>query len=183
MGRARLSARTIALAGLLAAAALVIQLLADLIPSGWTALTAVAGLAVAMAVSSTGYLAGALCYVASGLLSLLLLPAKHVAVLYVCLFGLYPLVKSLLERCKRRAVEYVFKLAFFDLVFGLLYLLAYGLLFQSVVEAWTAPLPMLPVLFGAGNIVFLLYDYAFSRVMALLQARLIPQIRRIFAGH
>ena len=96
MERAKISPRLIALAGVLAAVALVIQLLASLIPSGWTAMAAVAGLAVAVAVSAAGYVAGILCYVVSGVLSLLLLPAKHVAILFVCLFGIYPLVKSLL---------------------------------------------------------------------------------------
>ena len=114
MGRPKISARITALSGMLAAVALVIQLLASLIPSGWTALAAVAGLAVAVAVSAAGYVSATLCYVVSGLLSLILIPAKHVAVLYVCLFGIYPLIKSLLEQLKWRGLEYVLKLAFFQ---------------------------------------------------------------------
>ena len=183
MGRPKISARITALSGMLAAVALVIQLLASLSPSGWTALAAVAGLAVAVAVSAAGYVSATLCYVVSGLLSLILIPAKHVAVLYVCLFGIYPLIKSLLERLKWRGLEYVLKLAFFNLVLGGLYLLGYQLFFQSVATGWSYPLPFVPVLFVGGSIVFLVYDYAFSKVMALLQARVIPQIQRRFAGH
>lgn len=183
MGRPKLSARITALSGMLAAVALVIQLLASLIPSGWTALAAVAGLAVAVAVSAAGYTSAVLCYVVSGLLSLILIPAKHVAVLYVCLFGIYPLLKSLFEKLKWRVLEYVLKLAFFNLILGLLYLLGYQLFFQSAVAAWSYPLHFVPVLFVGGSVVFLAYDYAFSKVMALLQARIIPQIRRRFAGH
>ena len=182
MERAKISPRLIALAGVLAAVALVIQLLASLIPSGWTAMAAVAGLAVAVAVSAAGYVAGILCYVVSGVLSLLLLPAKHVAILFVCLFGIYPLVKSLLERLKVRAAEYLLKLVFFNLVFSLLYLLAYQIFFQSAAEAWSYPVPFLSILFVAGNVIFLIYDYAFSKVMSLIQARLIPQLRRRFVG-
>ena len=182
MERAKISPRLIALAGGLAAVALVIQLLASLIPSGWTAMAAVAGLAVAVAVSAAGYMAGILCYVVSGVLSLLLLPAKHVVILFVCLFGIYPLVKSLLERLKVRAAEYLLKLVFFNLVFSLLYLLAYQIFFQSAAEAWSYPVPFLPILFVAGNVIFLIYDYAFSKVMSLIQARLIPQLRRRFVG-
>lgn len=183
MDRPKISARMVALSGMLAAVALVIQLLASLIPSGWTALAAVAGLAVAVAVSAAGYVSAVLCYVVSGLLALILIPAKHVAILYVCLFGVYPLLKSLLERLKWRVVEYVLKLAFFNLVLGLLYLLGYQLFFQSAEAAWSYPLPFLPVLCVVGSVIFLAYDYAFSKVMALLQARVIPQIRRRFAGH
>lgn len=183
MERPKISARIVALSGMLAAVALVIQLLASLIPSGWTALAAVAGLAVAVAVSSAGYVSAILCYVVSGLLALILIPAKHVAILYVSLFGIYPLLKSLFERLKWRVLEYVLKLAFFNLVLGLLYLLSYQLFFQSTEAAWNYPLPFLPVLCIAGSVIFLAYDYAFSKVMALLQARVIPQIRRRFAGH
>lgn len=183
MDRPKISVQIVALSGMLAAVALVIQLLASLIPSGWTALAAVAGLAVAVAVSAAGYVSAVLCYVVSGLLALILLPAKHVAILYVCLFGVYPLIKSLLERLKWRVVEYVLKLAFFNVVLGLLYLFGYQLFFQSAVAAWKYPLPFLPVLCVVGSVIFLAYDYAFSKVMALLQARVIPQIRRRFAGH
>ena len=35
-------------------------------------------------------------------------------------------------------------------------------------------MPFLPILFVAGNVIFLIYDYAFSKVMSLIQARLIP---------
>ena len=182
MGRPKYSAKMTALAGMLAAVALVIQLLASLIPSGWTALAAVAGLAVAVAVSAAGYTSAVLCYVASGLLSLILIPGKHVAVLYVCLFGIYPLLKSLFEKLKWRVLEYVLKLAFFNLVLLGLYLLGYQLFFQATVAAWNYPLPFVPALFVGGSIVFLAYDYAFSKVMAMLQARIIPQIRRRFVG-
>ena len=71
---------------------------------------------------------------------------------------------------------------FFNLVLTLLYLLGYQLFFQSAVATWSYPLPFVPVLFVGGSIIFLAYDYAFSKVMALLQARIIPQIRRRFAG-
>lgn len=182
MKRSKISPRVIALSGMLAAVSLVIQLLAGVIPSGWTALSAVAGLAVAVAVSAAGYLAGILCYAVSGVLSLILLPAKHVALLFVCLFGLYPLVKSVLERLKVRAVEYLLKLVFFNVVLALLYFLAYRLFFQPTVQAWSYPVPFLPVLFVGGSVIFLIYDYAFSKVMALVQARLIPQLRRRFVS-
>jgi len=177
-----ISAQTIALTGLLAAVSLVFLFLAGVIPSGWAGVTAVAGLAVAVAVASAGYLSGVLCWLVSGLLGLLLLPAKHVAVLFFCLFGLYPVLKCLFERVPIRGLEYELKLAFFNLVFFGLYALAFPLLFQSFAADWHFPVPFLPSAALGGNLIFLAYDYAFSKVMALLQARLVPQLRRRFAG-
>ncbi len=178
----QLSAQDVALVGVLSAVTLVFLFAASLIPSGWTGVTAVAGLVVAVAVSATGYLSGVLCYLVSGLLALLLVPGKHVAVLFLGLFGLYPIVKSLLERLKSRVLEYLLKLAFFNFVYFLFYRLAYSLLFASTAEDWQYDLPLLPVLFVGGNLIFLLYDFAFSKVMALLQARLIPRLRKRSGG-
>ena len=65
--RQKISAQVIALTGLLSAVCLVLLFAASVAPSGWTGLTAVAGLAVAVAVSASGYLSGVLCYLVSGI--------------------------------------------------------------------------------------------------------------------
>lgn len=176
-----LSPRLTALTGMLSAVVLVFLCLASVIPTGWIGVVAVSGLVVAVAVASAGYLSGLLCYLVSGILSLLLVPSKQVSVLFLCLFGLYPLLKNKLERLKARGLEYVLKLAFFNLVLFLLYRLAYAVLFQGIGETLETAIPLLPLLMVVGSVVFLLYDYAFSKVMALLQARLVPQLRRRFS--
>ena len=181
MARHKLGPRHIALVGLLSAVALVFLFIAGVIPSGWTGVTAVAGLAVGVAISAAGYLSGLFCYLVSGLLALLLVPAKQVAVLYLCLFGIYPLIKSKLERLKVRALEYVLKLVYFNLVLVALYHLAFALVFARIGEGLNPAMPLLPLLMLAGSVIFLLYDFAFSRVMSLLQARLVPLLRRRFS--
>ena len=177
------SPQLIALTGLLSAVCLVLLFLAGVAPSGWTGLTAISGLAVAVAVSAAGYLSGVLCYLVSGILALLLVPGKHAAILFLCLFGIYPIVKNLLEKIKSRVVELVLKLIFCEAVLGMLYLLAYSLFFAPLASAWNLAIPFAPVFFAAAGIVFLLYDYAFSKLMAMLQARLIPQLQSRFHGH
>ena len=176
------STQSIALVGLLSAVALALLFAASVIPTGWVGVTAVAGLSVAVAVSALGYLSGVLGYVVSGLLALLLLPAKHVAILYACLCGLYPVLKNLFEKCRARILEYLLKLAFFNLVLFLLYQFAFALFFAGSAAEWSNAVPFVLVLFLGGNIVFLLYDYAFSKVMALLQKRLVQPLRRRMSG-
>lgn len=174
----KIAVQTIALAGLLSAVALVLLYLASVVPSGWAGVTAVAGLTVAVAVSAAGLRTGLMAYIVSSLLALLLLPAKQVALLYLCLFGLYPLLKLKLERIKAKAAEYLLKLVYFNVVLVVLYHAAFALFFSGV--EWTYAVPLLPVLMVAGSVIFLVYDFAFSKVMAMLQARLIPQLRRRF---
>lgn len=181
--RQKISAQVIALTGLLSAVCLVLLFAASVAPSGWTGLTAVAGLVVAVAVSASGYLSGVLCYLVSGILGLLLVPGKHAAVLFLCLFGLYPLLKNLLERLKSRVLEILLKLAFCEAVLALLYLLAYPLFFVSAADAWDLSIPFAPAFFVVAGIIFLIYDYAFSKVMAMFQSRLIPLLRQRRSGH
>lgn len=176
----KLSPRIVALAGLMSAVSLVLLYLASVIPSGWAGVTAVAGLAVAVAVSSAGLYCGVMTYVVSALLALLLIPAKQVALLYACLFGLYPILKLLIERVGRKVPEYLLKLVFFNVVLIVIYHAAFTLFLAGI--AWEHEVSLLLVLAAAGSVVFLVYDYAFSKVMAMLQARLIPQLRRRFSG-
>lgn len=176
----KLSPKIIALSGLLSAVALVLLYLSGIIPSGWVGVTAVAGLAVAVAVSSAGLQCGVMTYIVSAVLALLLIPAKQTALVYGAMFGLYPLLKLLFERVKNRALEYLLKLAFFNVMLFALYHIAKGLFFAGLSWSWKIPFPL--VLAVVGSVIFLAYDFAFSKVMAMLQARLVPQIRRRFSG-
>ncbi len=174
----RMSTRSSAITGILSAVAVILMLLAGVLPSGWLGVTALSGLMVAVAVSACGYMSGAMCYLVSGILGLLLVPAKQVPVLFLCFLGLYPIMKQLIERIASRVTEYGLKLLCFYGIFGILYRLAYSLFFQSVAEQWQRGLPILLVFLICGGIVFLAYDYAFSKVIALLQRRVINKIVR-----
>ncbi|MDE6922224.1 MAG: hypothetical protein K2P01_01595, partial [Oscillospiraceae bacterium] len=79
-------------------------------------------------------------------------------------FGLYPMIKSAAEKPRKRLLEYAVKLVFFNGVFTVLYVTMMGTVLDT-----------LPALLGASrwglylaaNIVFVLYDYGFSRLIAV----------------
>ncbi len=175
-----ISTQILAQAALLSAVACVFLFAAGITPTGWTGVTAVAGLAVAVAVSASGSLTGLLCYLATSLLSLLIVPGKHAVILFASLFGLYPLLKIRFERLRSRLATIGAKLVFFNVVFLLLLQFASQLLWGDFLSQWTYPIPLKPTLCLVGSVLFLLYDLAFTKVMALLQARLIPPLRRMF---
>ena len=124
----------VALVGVLAALSLVLLLLASVSPSGRMGIVAVAGLVNAAAVISGGLHAGFLCWAVAGILGLILSPDKGNVLLYLVFFGLYPMVKSLIE------------------------------------QLW--------VLYVGGNVVFLIYDYGFSKLVMFYAARIDKAIRR-----
>ena len=104
-----------------------------------------------------------------GVLGLLILPDKGVALMYLCFMGLYPVVKSRLEQCASRPLEWVGKLACFNGALTLLWVVFRGLFLPALPE-WLAGAVWL--LYGAGNLVFLLYDWGLSRLIGMMTARL-----------
>ena len=156
---------------LMAALAVTVMYLGCLIPSMELVMDMAAGLIVGTVVAAMGVKAGLLCCVAAGVLALILIPSKAAALLFLIAFGLYPVVKSWLETRNRRVLEWVGKLAFFNgvLIFCVIFLKEF--LFEGV----QVPLPLV---FPGGNLFFLVYDYAFSRWMTILQYRVIEPWKR-----
>ena len=122
----------------------------------------------AAAVISVGLKAGFLCWAGASILALLLAPDKFCAALFAALFGLYPMVKSLIEGLRRGPLGYLLKLAFFNAAFTLIYLTMAGAVASSLPEVLGRSVW---VLYGVANVVFLLYDYGFSRLIAVYIAR------------
>ena len=168
MGRHETGGR-IALGGVLAAGALALLWLACVAPSGRIGLTAVGGLCPMAAAVAAGRAAGYLCWGAAGLLGLLLLPDKGVALLFLVFLGLYPVVKGAIESLRRLPVEWALKLVFFNLVLTVCWFF-FRELFLPDPPAWLSG--SLPLLYGGGNVIFVIYDIGLSRLVGLLQARL-----------
>lgn len=162
------SASRVATGGVFAALSLLLLYGATLLPSGRIGMVAVAGLVPAAGVISGGLGAGFLCYGATALLGLLLLPDKGCALLYALFFGLYPMVKYAVERLRKLPVELLLKLVFFNLILVIFLFGFSALLFPLLPELMRTPLP----LFGIGNVVFLVYDYGFSKLITYYASRI-----------
>lgn len=163
-----------AIGGVLTALSLLLLYLAALLPTGQLAVVALAGLAPAAAVITGGFATGFLCYGATSLLSLLLLPGKGCALLYTLLLGLYPVLKGLIERIRKLALEIVLKLAFFNLVLTVLWFVFSALVFPLLPER----LSVAGWYYGIGNAVFLLYDYGVSKLISAYGPRLRKAVGR-----
>lgn len=169
----RKSHRT-ALGGVLAAGSLAVLWLACVAPSGRVGLAAVAGLFPVAGVLSVGRAAGYLCWAASGILGLLLLPDKGIALLYLLFLGLYPVVKSQIESLRRQILEWILKLLYFNVVLCFM-LLVFKTLFLAILPPWLEAGGAL--LFLVGNLIFVLYDVGLSRLIGLFYHRLWPHRR------
>lgn len=160
---------------MLSAVSVILLYLSSVMPTMRIGLVAIAGILPAFLVLRFGVSAGFISYAAASLLALLLLPNKLTALLYIILFGHYPMVKSLIERIRRLWLEWVLKLALFNVLLAILMALNSLFLDRSIIEgifSFNMPVPVLYIaLFAAGNIVFVIYDIGFTGLIAVFIAR------------
>lgn len=150
------------------ALALALLYVGTVVPTGNWGVVAVAGLMPAAVIISAGTAAGVLCWAGVTLLAFLLLPDKFLVLLFGALFGLYPIVKNRVERLRRLPLEYILKLIFFNLSFTAVY----RIMKAAVLASLPSQLSALWLLYLVGNVVFLIYDYGFSKLIGLYIARI-----------
>ena len=169
--------KRIALCGVISSLALVIMLLAYF-PYMAFSLPAIAGALFAIVMVEIGHKWAWGGYVTTGILSLILCE-KEAAMLFVGFFGFYPIVKSYLEQLPSRILEYVLKFVVFNVSIVLAYLIiiyGFGIPIEDMGDlgkyaVW--------VLLAFGNVVFVIYDMAISRVYELYMAKMHLKIKRI----
>ncbi len=141
-----------------------VMLLGSLLPGMRLTVAALAGMIAVLAVirGSLGY--GILTVLATAILSFLLLPSKEVALIYAAFFGPYTIVKNLIERIHRQPVEWILKLLFCGVI-TIMLLVVSGSLLNLVPAMLTKHIwLLLPMIL----FVFVLYDIAFSKIIAYL---------------
>lgn len=162
-----------ALVGVLAAGSLALLWITCLSPSGRLGLDAVAGLFPMAAVMAAGRTAGYMCWAAAGVLGLILLPDKGVALMYLLFFGLYPVLKSRFEGEKSLSLSWILKLGYFNLVLAIFWFVLRALFLPNL-PVWLDQSWMIWLL---GNIVFIVYDIGLSRLIFGLFSRMAPDSR------
>ena len=138
---------------------------ASLIPNVTFAAPAVAGLMLIAVFAEAGAVYAAGGFIASGILSFFI-SNKTSWLLFVLFFGFYPIVKPFIEKIKSPAVKWLAKFLLFNASAVAVYLV--GILIMGVSIAKWAVITA----FALGNIAFVLYDIAVSRVAVFYYLRI-----------
>ena len=165
-----MSARRLALCGLLTALAVVVMLL-----TGALGIGTFAGPVLAMAVllpvyEEFGGKTALTTYAATAILGILLVPDVELAWVYAA-FGWYPTVRKRIARLPSRVLRFIVRTALCTTVIMTLY----GLLLRGLgltADLQEAALPFNLLLLVLGNLVFLLMDTALARLTALWHHKL-----------
>lgn len=173
--------KKIAFGGLISALSLVILFMTGLFPFAEYALPAIAGMLLVSIVLDFGKKTALVAYASVAAMSLLIVPNKEAALMFICFFGYYPILKSVLEARKSRILEYILKFAIFNLAIISAYLTAiYVFGMTELIEELSSGLKYgIPILLLLGNIVFFLYDQCLSGLITKYCAKLRPRLRHL----
>lgn len=154
--------RLLTLTAMLTALCVVLLYISAVLPTMRLAIVTVAGLLTAAAIIENGIAAGIFLFTASSLLGLLISPLRGNILIYMLFFGYYPIAKGIIEKIRLKPMEWALKLLLFNLALTAAALL-YRKGFLSGIE-----LPQLAVylFYLAANAAFVVYDIAFSGLIA-----------------
>ncbi len=168
------------------AALSLVCLLLTVFPFATYALPALASVFLMPVVIECGARWATAVYAAEALVALLITPDIEAKLLFVAFFGYYPILKSLTERSRFRWLEWLGKLVVFNaavvVAYAALSILGFSL---EVFRFGALALPLWTFLLAfllAGNVIFVLYDLALTRLLPLYFSRFQPLLRRIFRG-
>lgn len=154
--------RKIAYTGILLALNIIILLLVNIIPMNTLFLMGIASLLISIVILEYGVKLGFVFYIASSILSFILLANKTQWILYVFTFGVYGLVKYFIERDRSFYIEIGLKLCFANMV-----MLAVCFILKSIV---VIPINIYTIL--VFQPIFLVYDYIYTLFIEYYEEKL-----------
>lgn len=100
--------------------------------------------------------------------------------IYVFFLGYYPILKAVLERMKKPVLEWLIKMLSFNGAVLLVYLLFAKAFGVSLEDFGTLGKYGAYILLALGNIVFVVYDFAVSRMASVYIVMVKPKLKKIF---
>ena len=162
----RSSARSVALAGILAAVAVVFLLIGSLLELFDISMAAFASLAVMVALVELGKGWALGVYASASAISLLILPTAA-GVVFAGFLGYYPVLKVYLDRIRNKILQYLAKLGVFAVFLGAAYFLLWkfaGPESEWIVTAkWLIPL---------AAVTFLVFDFCLAKLAVFYLVRI-----------
>jgi MFS family permease len=167
--------------GMAAALSVAMMLMGAVFPIAMFIAPAVASFLIATVCVECGKTMALTAYGAVSLLSLLFVPDKEVALVFVFLLGYYPLVKPKLERIRPKLLRGACKLLLCNgavlAMYGLVLLLVpAGSISQ---ELRTTALAVSLATLAMGNVAFLLYDRAIHNLLQLYRLVWQPKLHKM----
>ena len=160
--------RKIAYSGILLALNIILLMLVNIIPMNTLFLLGLASLPIAIVIMEYGPKAGILFYIGSVLLSVMIMANKAQWILYVFTFGIYGLVKYIIEKDRSFVQEYMLKLLVANILIIFVYIILKGFVY--------IPINIFFILIF--EISFIIYDFVYSQFIDFYNDKLRRFVKR-----
>lgn len=158
MGKNKMNSKKMAISGLLLSLCVATLFFQTVLPIANYTIYIISSLFIGIVIIEIGVSYATLFYLASCILSLLIVPNKVFLIPYIIFFGFYGLAKFSIEKIRKIYLEIILKLLLFNGISGLSILLIKDFLFQSIK---IPDFPLIIVIIGL-EIGFLAYDYFYT---------------------
>ena len=154
--------RKIAYGGILLSLNAILLILVNLIPINTLFLLALASLPISIIIMEWGPLSGLTFYISSVILGFIVMTSKTQWLIYIFTFGVYGLIKYIIEKDRPIFLEYMLKLFFANISILILYLILREFVY----------VPINIISIAIFEIVFIIYDYMYSRFIDYYNSKL-----------
>ena len=157
--------KRIAMCGMMAALSVVLMVLGAALGLGMYVSPLLAGLCLIPIGNAYGRKYQVILWLAVSVLSLILVPNIEESLMYLCLFGCYPILRPQFQKLPK-VLRFIMKLLFFTVVFT-----ALQMLIVSVLVPETTGTGMMVTLIVLADITLLLYDFVLPRIEWMVEKR------------
>lgn len=171
--------KRIALCGVVSALALVLMLLAGVLPTSSYALAALSGVVLILVIAEFGAKTAVSAFFCVAIMSFFFVADKEVMMLFVCFLGWYPIAKGRLDRIKPWWAGYLCRFAIFAAAVTVFYFSVtrlFGIQFDMDEGLFEVGLGLM---IGMVIVAFFTYDIAISKLFEFYDLKLRQKLHRI----
>ena len=152
----------VAYGGVLLALNVILLTLTNIIPVNTLFIMGLASLLVSIVIMEWGFKSGIAFYIGYIVLGFIVMASKSQWIVYSLTFGIYGIVKYLIEKDRSIYIEYFMKLVFANIMILILYFLLRTIVY----------IPINIFIIGSFEIAFIVYDYVYSSFIGYYNNRL-----------
>lgn len=170
----------VALGGIVSSLCLVTMFLAGILPAFYLILPMIAGVLLMLITAEVNTEWAMLTYLSVSILSLFITFDKEAAIVFILIFGHYPIIRPYIHKIPFRPVQVIIKLVIFNLcALAYFYLTVYIFGIKEMLEefdvagkygGW--------LMLGFSDVIFILYDINLSMIYKIYRERLLPRFRK-----
>ncbi|MGL6105097.1 hypothetical protein [Romboutsia sp.] len=161
--------KKVAYGGILLAINIIILLLINVLPINTLFLMGLASLPIAIVIMEYGPRSGVAFYIACIILGFIVMTSKIQWILYVFTFGIYGLIKYIIEQDRPIYLEYVLKILFANIAVVIVYFILRAFVY----------IPVNSITVGLFQVAFIVYDYVYTSFIDYYNTKIKQIINKI----